>query len=196
MSAARCREPGVLPWARRSCALPEEADPCNRTSVVPPDQRALRLAPGIRDRPQSVSPACLAPKMGRSCTKSIGKRKICLSFKGKCVYFYNTVVLGVSAIMRKRARNAVGVSAEHRKTARSFAWSAIASGSALSVCSVCWQRRSAGRFHPLDACAACGGTITESGVVRTKRPRRDRFSMVMRFGRHGSVTRPRALSYR
>ena len=61
--------------------------------------------------------------------------------------------------------------AEHRSTARSFVWSAIASGSALSVCSVFrWQRCSAGRFHPLDACAACGGTITESGVVPDGNP--------------------------
>lgn len=84
VSAARCRELGVLPSARRSCALPEEADPCSRISVAPRDRRALRPAPGIRDRPRSVSPACLAPKMGRSCTRSIRKRRLGLADRWTC----------------------------------------------------------------------------------------------------------------
>jgi len=43
----------------------------------------------------------------------------------------------VSAALRRRARNAVRVSAKRRKAARSLAWSAIACSSAPSLCSRC-----------------------------------------------------------
>ena len=51
----------------------EVADRCSRIAEVQRDPRALRLAPGYPDRPQSVVVACLAPKKKRSWEQIISR---------------------------------------------------------------------------------------------------------------------------
>jgi hypothetical protein len=58
--------PVARPSVRHCCARREAASPCNKPSGAPPDPRALQLAPGCRDKPQSVSVAHLAASSWRS----------------------------------------------------------------------------------------------------------------------------------
>src|SRR5260370_5710822 len=97
-SAAHREVPGVRPWAQRFSVLQEEADPCNRISVVRHDQRAPRPAPGDRDRPQSVFLARLAPKKWRSYRDSVESQAInATHYFRRRAQFSNTVVLAITA---------------------------------------------------------------------------------------------------